>query len=695
MMGIGMRETFEKRLNGLNESQRKAVEDRGNVLVLAGAGSGKTTMATVKVGGFLYEGAMPKEVLMMTFTNKAANEMGERIALLHPEGDKVLTLTFHALCIQYIRNNLNLVGRRKGFVIVDDKDQEAIIKILCKDESLVNMQGYGSLNEENSLTGKISAFKNKLTTFDIDYESLKKRFSEAEIAVFRWYEEKLRYMNGIDFDDIIRYAIAAMKQNTFSIPEFEHIVIDEFQDTNVSQLELVTMIGSKIKSGGTITVVGDDDQSIYQWRGANPSGMRTFMDQFSARMIKLEHNYRSSDIIVNAANQLIESNSDRLGKTMLPVHQSSTMIDVVHAMDMYEEAEYIASRTKKTLAESDGDVAILYRTNRYSRAIENELLKNGIHYKMYKGLEFTKRMEVNLLRKLFHLSVNPRDLVAMERVLKHFCVGVGAAAVNKVNNYIETSGITSEGIYHGEGIPLKGKALKQFLWVMNLAKKIGSLPLKEVPQLIATAYIPSTISDWDSISYDDCEFADFSKKGEFCCDNFMTRLATFKPDKGERQRFEMRMGNLDELLCWLFSYSEREDGRDLGGFIQSMSIDASESNEDDEDSPRVHLMTVHGSKGLEFDNVFIVGCVNGMFPGLRDEVVDYNPMEEARRLFYVAMTRAKKELVITHPQTLPYGSAIDHEPSMFISEIEGYTNEIEVNEQGRRQKAFFARQKYY
>jgi len=666
-----MRENFLKRLASLNNFQTDAVYHKGNVLVLAGAGSGKTTMATIKVGNFLEEGSEAKNILMMTFTNKAANEMAERISLLHENGKDVETSTFHAFCLKYIRNNLGLVGRRGGFITVDDKDQEAIIKILCKDASLMDKQGYGSLNDDDHpLARKIAGIKDTLTSFDVPDEVLEKKFSEAEKCVFRWYEDKLRYMNAIDFADIIRYAVASMEMHPDTIPEFDHVIVDEFQDTNASQLMLTKMVGAKVKEGGTITVVGDDDQAIYQWRGANPAGMREFIEFFNADTIRLEHNYRSTDVIVNAANQLIENNVDRLGKTMIPVNESENLIDVVTTASMHTEAKLVAKKIKKQLDEDpDADVAILYRTNRYSRSLENELLKAGIEYKMYKGLEFTKRAEVNVALRFMRLAINPRDIVSMEAVIKHFCAGLGVKTVAKVNETIEK--LSPDEIFHGEGIPLKDKALKQFLWVMNLTKQVSELPLREIPHFVATACIPAINTDWSEFSYDDCEFADFSKPNELCTDNLMSRMGRFTADKGDEKLIERRMDNLDEVLCWMHGYADKDKERTLDGFIQTASIDASESNEE-EDEPRVKLMTVHGSKGLEFKNVHIVGCVQGMFPGLRDEATEYNAMEEARRLFYVAATRAKEKLCITVPQTLPYGSARDHKPSMFIREINDY-----------------------
>jgi len=667
-----MRENFLKRLNSLNNFQTDAVYHKGNVLVLAGAGSGKTTMATIKVANFLEDGSEPKNILMMTFTNKAANEMAERISLLHENGKDVETSTFHAFCLKYIRNNLNLVDRKRGLIIVDDKDQESIIKILCKDDSLLDKQGYGSLNnDDNPLARKIASVKDTLTSFNVPDDILeKKRFSEAERAVFGWYEDKLRYMNAIDFADIIRYAVASMEMHPYTVPEFDHVIVDEFQDTNASQLMLTKIVGAKIKEGGSITVVGDDDQAIYQWRGANPSGMREFIEFFNAKTIRLEHNYRSTDVIVNAANQLIENNIDRLGKTMIPVNESEDLIDVVTTASMYTEAKLVAMKVKKQLDKSpNADVAILYRTNRYSRSLESELVKAGVEYKMYKGLEFTKRAEVNVAFRLMRLAVNPRDIVSMETVIKHFCAGLGVKTVAKVNETIER--LSPDEIFHGEGIPLKDKALKQFLWVMNLTKKVNELPLRDVPHFIATACIPAINTDWSKVSYDDCEFADFLRPNDLCTDNLMSRMGRIAADKGDEKRIEMRMDNLDEVLCWMHEYANKDKEHTLDGFVQTASIDASESNEE-EDEPRVKLMTVHGSKGLEFTNVHIIGCVQGMFPGLRDEDTEYNAMEEARRLFYVAATRAKEKLCITVPQTLPYGSSQDHKPSMFIREIGDY-----------------------
>lgn len=685
------REVIERVLSNLNRNQKAAVDCNDNLLVLAGAGSGKTTVVTIKVGNdVVNNNVQPEKILCITFTNKASKEMKERISALIPEfGKKVNVSTYHSWCVAFLRVHAELISRTRGFIIVDDDDAMKLIKFFCSDEDAEQMVGFHFLDPEE-VACKIKSLKESITDFDVSHESLA-HFSEAERYVFNMYEKKLRYMNALDFTDLIRYATAIMKSDYSLIPQYDRVFVDEFQDTNEAQFKMTEMIGMRAK---TITSVGDDDQSIYEWRGAKPSNMQLFIQHFSAKRIDLEENYRSTDVIVGAANKLISYNKDRLGKTMVPVKNSDKKISVVKTMSQDSESDFVAAMVNDYLLKyKDNSVGILYRNNRYSRKIETALRRKGVSYKLTKGLEFTKRREIALVFRFLRLANNPRDIVSLDYVLSHFVSGIGPKSIVKINNAIEN--LEDKEIFSGKGIPLKGDQLSKYIWIINLAKRIGELPLNEVGFALGTYFIPSDdfvltpefeIDIFNQGTNHTINNIDFKVKNDVCIKRLKDKFCTFRGDK--KEQLEDRIDNFDELIVWLEEFSARRKNATLSDFLQDASIDA--SDKDTKDAARVNLMTVHSAKGLEFNRVYIIGCLNGFFPGLREG--EEGNLEEARRLMYVAITRAKEELVMMVPETVTTKFNDNQiKPSMFIKEISPFVKLTDMSKKSKMMNKVFER----
>ena len=645
-------------LNDLNESQRKAVEYiDGPSLVIAGAGSGKTRVLTYKIAYLLQQGVKPWSIMALTFTNKAAREMKERIGKLVGQelAQHLYMGTFHSIFSRILRAEAQHIGFTNNFTIYDESDSRSLIKTIVKEMGLDE-----KVYKPASVHSRISMAKNNLMSAE-NYARDKELYQADQRAkmprlgeIFITYVQRCQQANAMDFDDLLTLTFKLFQEHEDIrkkyADRFDFLLVDEYQDTNHAQMRIVMQL---CKEKERVCAVGDDSQSIYSFRGANIDNILSFQSRFKeARLFKLEQNYRSTQSIVEAANSLIKHNSNQIPKNVYSKNDKGESLIYKPAYSDKEEALIVCREIKRIKRQDDcqySDFAILYRTNAQSRSFEEEFRKQGIPYRIYGGLSFFQRKEIKDVIAYFRLVANPDDEEAFKRIINYPTRGIGNTTVAKIatcalDNHVSFWQVISSPEHYGLGVNKGTLAkLESFrLMISGFVEKSASMNAFD---------LGDTIVKESGIS------ADIYKSG------------SRDPEDLARQE------NLEELLGGMQSFVEecREEGREqeayLTDYLQGVALLTDLDSKGDDDEPRVSLMTVHASKGLEFPTVFVVGLEENIFPSAI--VSTLRELEEERRLLYVAITRAEKHCVLTSAKNrFRYGKMEFGNPSRFIKEID-------------------------
>lgn len=619
-------------LDKLNERQKEAVlATEGPVLVLAGAGSGKTTVLVNRIAYMISEKHIrPWNILAITFTNKAAREMKDRIERLLGDTAKDMWIgTFHSVCVRILRSCIDLLGYSRDFVIYDTADTKTVMKE-CLRELDIDEKSFPVRN----VLSIISNAKNDLmdaATFENVYKSDYRMSIIAKI--YYRYQTKLRKNNAVDFDDIILNTVKILSENPDVLSKyqdkFQYILVDEYQDTNNSQYLLINLLA---QANRNLCVVGDDDQSIYKFRGANIGNILNFEDDYSdVQKITLDQNYRSTQNILDAANSVISNNKGRMGKSLWTSNGDGNKVFVYTGTNEYDEARYIARQIKKHFDEqgSFSDCAILYRTNAQSRVIEEMLMRESVPYKVLSGLRFYDRKEIKDIIAYLRVVYNPNDDVSLARIINEPKRKIGNATLEKARNIArekETS--LYDVISHADDYPEFKTAIKKLLGFSEIIKSLIKLK--------------------DTVTIEDLTGRILNDTG------YMPALVM-----EDTTESKTRIENLGEFISVITEFEKNEEtGNTLGEFLGNISL-VSDIDGYDENEDSAVLMTIHSAKGLEFPIVFLSGLEEGLFPGMRSMESD-DDIEEERRLCYVAITRAKEQLYITktisrtiHGKTMP------------------------------------------
>ena len=645
-------------LNDLNESQRKAVEYiDGPSLVIAGAGSGKTRVLTYKIAYLLQQGVKPWSIMALTFTNKAAREMKERIGKLVGQelAQHLYMGTFHSIFSRILRAEAQRIGFTNNFTIYDESDSRSLIKTIVKEMGLDE-----KVYKPASVHSRISMAKNNLMSAenyarDKDLYQADQRAKMPRVGeIFITYVQRCQQANAMDFDDLLTLTFKLFQEHEDIrkkyADRFDFLLVDEYQDTNHAQMRIVMQL---CKEKERVCAVGDDSQSIYSFRGANIDNILSFQSRFKeARLFKLEQNYRSTQSIVEAANSLIKHNSNQIPKNVYSKNDKGESLIYKPAYSDKEEALIVCREIKRIKRQDDcqySDFAILYRTNAQSRSFEEEFRKQGIPYRIYGGLSFFQRKEIKDVIAYFRLVANPDDEEAFKRIINYPARGIGNTTVAKIaacalDNHVSFWQVISSPEHYGLGVNKGTLAkLESFrLMISGFVEKSASMNAFD---------LGDTIVKESGIS------ADIYKSG------------SRDPEDLARQE------NLEELLGGMQSFVEecREEGREqeayLTDYLQGVALLTDLDSKGDDDEPRVSLMTVHASKGLEFPTVFVVGLEENIFPSAI--VSTLRELEEERRLLYVAITRAEKHCVLTSAKNrFRYGKMEFGNPSRFIKEID-------------------------
>lgn len=633
-------------LSGLNDKQREAAEhDKGPILVIAGAGTGKTRVLTHRIANLIKTGkAKPWELLAITFTNKAAKEMKERIGqLVDFSIDKMWIGTFHSICVRILRRDIDKIGYDRNFVIYDTDDQKMVIKDCIKERRL-DTKTYNV----NVIRSIISNEKNNRNQPDKYIAENYSNFNLRNIGeVYSLYEKKLKKANALDFDDLIIKALKLLETNLDVLENyrerFKYILVDEYQDTNSVQYNLVKILGKKSTGESNVFVVGDEDQSIYGWRGADINNILDFEKDFEgAKTVKLEKNYRSTNVILNAANGVIKNNFQRKGKNLYTDFEDGKLIKLLETDNEKEEAFMVAALMRKEHNQNNvnySDMAILYRTNAQSRALEEGLIREGIPYKIVGGQKFYGRKEIKDIMSYLMLIQNQKDDVSYNRIINVPRRKIGQKTIQTINDYANDGDMPIfEASYDVLELGLTPSATKS---VQNFVAMIEMLMIKK-DVMILSEFITAVYED---TGYKKMLLADVTVEG--------------------RSRVE----NIDEFLSAAKDFEERYEENSLEDFLSHTSLLADVDKTDDTEKDCVTLLTIHSAKGLEYETVFVTGLEEGMFPMLRKDDSD-DDLEEERRLFYVAVTRAKRMLYMTCAnERMVFGKHELRNKSRFISEV--------------------------
>ncbi len=643
-------------LNNLNEEQKApaSIID-GAVLVTAGAGSGKTRMLTHRIAYMVKEHKInPNHIMAITFTNKAANEMKERLERMLDDIQDMWICTFHAMCSRILRRHADLLGFSKSFSIYGDSEKDSTIKKIMKAR---NIDG----EDKNSLNVKtfgwhISNAKNNLMGPEEYSKFISDPYKKKLITgVYKDYEQALFSSNALDFDDLLVKTYEILKKFPDVLEyyqnRFEYLFVDEFQDTNTSQYELVKLLANKYKN---IFAVGDEDQCIYSWRGAQVGNVKQFTIDFEGcKVFKLEQNYRSTKKIIDLANKLIKNNTHRIAKNLWTANDEGETVELKQTYNDFEEAEFVAEKIEYlvSLGQKYNNCAILMRTNSLSRKIEEKLLTYNIPYKIYGGFKFFERKEVKDTAAYLYLIANPNDTEAAIRMLAFPKKSIGDVSISQIiekskENSVSIMDIINNASYYGisGALATKLSGVRDLFIELNAQKE--SMPLYEFVE-------------------------------------FIVKRVGIKESIGMKtEEDETKCANVDEFLNSVKNFSELNEGATIDEFLQSITLmrDIDEMNDEEN---FVTVMTVHAAKGLEFENVFLIGLNDGLFPLSRAiNSSDPNDLEEERRLMYVAITRAKERLFISRPKMkLNYESgrteyAIE---SRFLTEIFGDIKKLNQN----------------
>lgn len=653
-------------LNDLNEAQRAAVEYiDGPSLVIAGAGSGKTRVLTYKIAYLLSQGKDLYSLLVLTFTNKAAREMVERIRKMFGETFYIRQKymgTFHSVFARILRVESDKIGFTSDFTIYDEADSRSLLKSIVKEMGLSEKTYKPAV-----VHARISMAKNQLIGVDSyesdsDILSQNKRAGMPEIAkIYREYVQRCKLANAMDFDDLLVYTYRLFVERNDVLKKygkiFKYIMVDEYQDTNYVQKKILTLLYNVMEEKA-ICAVGDDSQSIYSFRGANIDNILSFTRDFPAengnyaRLFKLEQNYRSTQTIVEAANSLIKHNRNQIPKDVFSENAKGEKILYKPAYSDKEEAAIVAKDVKRIRRE-DGcqysDFAILYRTNAQSRSFEEEFRKQGIPYRIYGGLSFYQRKEIKDIIAYFRLVANPDDEEAIKRIINYPARGIGATTVLKIADCAHQNQVS---FWEVIGAPER----------YGLAVTKGTMNKLETFRLLISSFIERAQTT------DVYELGDAIIKESGISQDIMS---------GKDADDLARQENLEEFLSGMSAFVEerREEGRFdelfLQDYLQDVALLTDADSDGDKDEPRVSLMTVHAAKGLEFPTVFVVGLEENIFPSPLS-AASLRELEEERRLLYVAITRAEKHCILTNAKNRwRYGKMEFDNPSRFIDEIDG------------------------
>lgn len=632
----------------LNPPQREAVaQTEGPVLILAGAGSGKTRVLTHRIAYLMEEmGVNPWNILAITFTNKAAQEMRERVDKLVGFGsESIWVSTFHSACVRILRRHIDNLGYDTNFTIYDTDDQKSLMKDVCRKLNIDT-----KVYKERSLLAQISHAKDELLTPDDMEMKAAGDYNMKKVAsVYREYQAALRKNNALDFDDLIVKTVELF-QNCGAVLEyyqerFKYIMVDEYQDTNTAQFKFISLLAQKYEN---LCVVGDDDQSIYKFRGANIGNILGFERVFpDAKVIRLEQNYRSTKNILNAANQVIANNTERKAKTLWTENEEGSKVHFRQFFNAYEEAEYVEGEIGRMKREGMGsyrDCAILYRTNAQSRIFEEKFIAANIPYKLVGGVNFYARKEIKDLLCYLKTIDNARDDLAVQRIINVPKRGIGATTLGRVQDYADNMGISLyEALRVAEEVPSIGRSLSKIdgfvTLIQSLKSKADVLSVEELLQEVI-----------DDTGY----------------------VAELEAEDTEESR--ARIENIDELISKTVAYQEAMEEQNqpatLSGFLEEVALVA-DIDTVDPDQDYVLLMTLHSAKGLEFPKVFMVGMEDGIFPShMTISYGDDGELEEERRLCYVGITRAMKDLTLTcAQQRMIRGETQYNKVSRFVREI--------------------------
>ncbi|MGI9861729.1 DNA helicase PcrA [Moorella naiadis] len=624
----------------LNDPQQEAVKHRGTpLLVLAGAGSGKTRVLTYRVASLIQEGVRPENILAVTFTNKAAGEMKERLAGLVGEAVRGLQVsTFHSACVRILRREAHLLGYRPNFVIYDTDDQQAVLKGALKELNLDEKK-----YPPRSLAAVINSAKNDLQTPERFLDRAATFREQQQGQVYRRYQEQLRDLNAMDFDDLIMQTVFLWQQNPLVLryyqQRWQHILVDEYQDTNHAQYLLVRLLAGK---GDNLCVVGDPDQGIYGWRGADIGNILAFEEDFPrARVILLEENYRSTRPILQAANTVIQHNEGRREKRLWTRRQEGELLYIYRAADERDEGSFIAGEVYRRHQEEGrpfNDFAVLYRTHAQSRALEEAFLQAGVPYEIIGGLKFYQRKEIKDILAYLRVIANPDDSISLLRIINVPRRGIGDITLSRLETAAAVEGSSLYGILTRvdtvAGLPARGRqALQELVQLLdNLRRQQEELTVTD----LVTAILKET--------------------------GYQAELEAEKTPEAQA-----RLENLKEFQTVTRSYDQGTPEPNLGDFLTQVALVA--ESDTYTGTGGVALMTMHTAKGLEFPVVFLAGLEEGVFPHFRS-LDDPAEMEEERRLCYVGMTRAREVLYLTHAWTRNlYGSTMSNPPSRFLDEV--------------------------
>ena len=627
-------------VQNMNENQLKAIlKTQGAVMVIAGAGSGKTRVLTNRIAYLIAEkNVLESNILAITFTNKAAKEMKERIYSLVGETSKYIWInTFHSMCVRILRQHIDLLGYNKNFTILDTSEQKTIIKNIVKELNL-SEDSY----QPNNILKIISNSKNSMISVNEMKAQARFGFMKNVAEIYEYYQKYLKKNSVLDFDDLMLKTIVLFEKHPEVLAiyqnKFEYIHVDEYQDTNVIQYKLIKMLSEVHKN---ICVVGDDDQSIYSWRGACSDNIINFeKDYEDVEVIFLDQNYRSNSTILDAANAVIKNNTDRKDKALWSEYKGGDKITVYSAANDKDETDDIAKKILDLKAQGVDykDIAILYRANYLSRSMENSCMAFGIPYKLIGSLKFLQRQEIRDLLAYMNVIVNKNDEFSLRRIINVPKRGIGASSMAKIDNYAEQYGLSLfEALKNIDMIGVSKKITTNIHLLTQLIVKYSQTEQYSIEDLIVGIYKDSGYESMLKESAD--AYA------------------------------ESRIENISELVSSAKQFSSMNDN--LIDFISEMSLtsDADDENEDDS----VVLSTVHAAKGLEYRVVFIMGLEENLFPSIRDAESsedERNKMEEERRLAYVAITRAKEKLFMSYAnRRMQFGSIKNNKRSRFLDEV--------------------------
>lgn len=627
----------------LNEAQARAMETEGHILVLAGAGSGKTRVLTQRIARLVNElGVKPWNILAITFTNKASAEMKSRLSEITDCADKMWISTIHSMCARILRAEAHRLGYTSGFSIYSDDDSERLVKRIVAEMNF---------DEDNNLAKNAVWNISKAKSEALSPEDYKKvyayeRDADVYAAIYVKYDEMLRRANAMDFDDLLLNTLKLFKEDGEALEKysdrFQYISVDEFQDTTSVQYEILKLLQSK---HGNLFVVGDDDQSIYSWRGAVVRNILDFDKDFpDAKVFKLEQNYRSTKKILNVANEIIGKNKNRRDKTLWTENADGVKIETYCGYNESEEAYYVVSQIESLVRYSGmkyGDFAVLMRVNALSRSFEQECAKYGIPTKVFGGFKFFDRKEIKDLISYLKVIINPSDDESLLRVINVPKRGIGDTTVDKLTAIADEKGVPIlQIITDADCLSAFNKGVRNKLF--GFAQLLDELFVYEKDHTVE-------------------EFV-----------NYVISRTAYRESLSDKETEMDRLMNLDEFMNSVAEFVSQNPGCSVRDYVESTALDSSRTLDDDSDY--VTLATVHAAKGLEFRVVFVVGLEDGIFPNSRARYDD-GEMEEERRLMYVAVTRAEERLYLTRARNrFMYGATKPTMPSVFFTDVENFLN---------------------